>query len=75
MYMEGNYKKLAFTLLQREIYKETNLPTHIEGMVQACPPAQMKGSFFVISLCRCKRGLPYMPASWGGYFGNEMVTR
>jgi hypothetical protein len=26
----------------------------------------MKGSFFVISLCRGKRGLPYMPASWEG---------
>jgi hypothetical protein len=31
-----------------------------------CRPAHMKGSFFVISLRRGKRGLPYTPASWEG---------
>jgi hypothetical protein len=33
MCMEGNYKKLAFPLLQREIYKGTNLLKHIYGTV------------------------------------------
>jgi hypothetical protein len=64
MYMVGNYKKLVFALLQREIYKGTSLLTHIKGTVNACPH---EGFVFCdFPVYRGKRGLPYMPASWEG---------
>jgi hypothetical protein len=64
MYMEGNYKKLVFSLLQREIYKETNLLTYIKGTVYTCPH---EGFIFCnFPAYRGKRGLPCMPASWEG---------